>query len=50
MILFQNSKKYIESKYSVESKLEQGIVNANKKLIGLYEQKIKDKISEAWEE
>ena len=48
MILFQNNKKYTECKYSLESEFEQEIVNANKKLIEIYEQKTKAKIAEIW--
>ena len=34
----------------IQIKAEQEIVNANKKLIEIYEQKIKDKIGEVWGE
>ena len=40
----------VQQKIVAKLEIEQEIVNANKKLIEIYEQKIKDKISEVWGE
>jgi type I restriction enzyme M protein len=39
---------YLQQKIVAQIEAEQEMVNANKKLIEIYEQKIKDKISEVW--
>ncbi len=40
----------IQQEIAAQIETEQEIVNANKKLIEIFEQKIKDKIGEVWRE
>ena len=40
----------IQNEIVAKIELEQDLVNANKKLISIFEQKIKDRIAKVWEE